>query len=69
MPSRISARPARTALAVGSALALSVTLAVATWAGAGGAGAAARPGHAGAAGLPAAHEVDARTGARPSSAS
>jgi hypothetical protein len=77
MRSRISARPARTALAVGAALALSVTWAVATWAGAGGAGALARPGQAdggagpaeasraGAGRLPAAHEVDARTGDRP----
>jgi hypothetical protein len=78
MPSRISARPARTALAVGAAVALSVTWAVTTGAGAGGAGALARPGQADGAGagraeasragigrMPAAHEVDARTGERP----
>ena len=58
MPSRISARPARTAVAVGSALALSAAWAVATWAGAGGAGATARPGAAGR--IPAAHEVAER---------
>lgn len=63
MRSRISARPARTALAVSTTLALSVTWAVAAWGGAGGAGAAARPGQPGTVGArraPAAHEVDAR---------
>lgn len=58
MPSRISARPARTAVAVGSALALSGAWAAVTWAGAGGAGAAARPGAAGRA--PSVHEVAER---------
>jgi len=60
MRSSISARAARTALGVAAALALSVTWAVGTWAGAGGAGAAARPGQSGRT-SPRAHEVDARS--------
>lgn len=71
MRSRSSARAARTALAAATALALSVTWAVAVWAGADGATRPAQPGTAGTGRVTAARaratqarEVDARTGWR-----